>query len=83
MLIVVGAILISGRSLSDMLGKWYRRSYLFVTDFVKSTWSDFTQWRNEAKEKKWMMKDVVNKRVRRKKRGASTRRRNTRKRSLG
>lgn len=51
MLIVVGAILISGRSLSDMLGKWYRRSYLFVTDFVKSTWSDFTQWRNEAKEK--------------------------------
>ncbi|GAF23542.1 LOW QUALITY PROTEIN: cell division protein FtsK [Bacillus sp. JCM 19047] len=51
MLIVVGAILISGRSLSDMLGKWYRRSYLFVTDFVKSTWSDITQWRNEAKEK--------------------------------
>ncbi|MFS0786971.1 DNA translocase FtsK [Shouchella sp. 1P09AA] len=51
MLVVVGAILISGRSLSDMIGKVYRRSYLFITDFIKSTWSDFIQWRRDAKEK--------------------------------
>lgn len=50
-LVIIGVILISGRSLSDMLGKVYRRTYLFITDFISSTWKDLGEWRNQARSK--------------------------------
>ncbi|WP_078391449.1 DNA translocase FtsK [Shouchella patagoniensis] len=50
-LFIIGAILISGRSLADMLGKAYRRTYIFITDFMKALWQDFTEWRTQARKK--------------------------------
>ncbi|MCM3546968.1 stage III sporulation protein E, DNA translocase [Niallia circulans] len=64
-LIMIGAILISGRSFGEMVGKAYRRTYLFVTDFVKAAWQDFASWRKQAKVK--MNEERQQKKVRQKK----------------
>ncbi|WZY01249.1 DNA translocase FtsK [Bacillus sp. FSL W7-1360] len=50
-LLMSGAILISGYSLSALFGKLYRRSYLFITDMCKSIWTDIRTWHEQSREK--------------------------------
>ncbi len=50
-LFIVGLILLTGRSISDLLGKILRRSYVFVTDTISDSLAEVKEMKKEAKEK--------------------------------
>ncbi|MDQ0206284.1 FtsK/SpoIIIE family DNA translocase [Alkalicoccobacillus murimartini] len=50
-LMVIGVILITGRSVSEMLGKGFRRTYLGFVDFITSLFKESLQWSKQSREK--------------------------------
>ncbi|MFK3938754.1 DNA translocase FtsK [Alkalihalobacillus sp. NPDC078783] len=50
-LMVIGVILITGRSVAELLGKGFRKSYLGFIDFISSLFKEGMQWSKQSKEK--------------------------------
>ncbi|WP_059105221.1 FtsK/SpoIIIE family DNA translocase [Shouchella shacheensis] len=50
-LMIIGGILITGRSLSDLLGKLFRQTYLLLADTLAGLGVEFKSWRSSAREK--------------------------------
>ncbi|TSB46463.1 DNA translocase FtsK [Alkalicoccobacillus porphyridii] len=50
-LLIIGVILITGRSVSELLGKGFRSSYLTVADFFSSLFKESLQWSKQSREK--------------------------------
>ncbi|MCM3759508.1 DNA translocase FtsK [Alkalihalobacillus oceani] len=50
-LFMIGLILITGRSLSELIGKMFRRSYLFLSDSFRSFGAELKQMKERTKEK--------------------------------
>ncbi|MCM3713254.1 FtsK/SpoIIIE family DNA translocase [Halalkalibacter oceani] len=50
-LFMIGLILITGRSLSELIGKLFRRSYLFLSDSFRSFGAELKQMKERTKEK--------------------------------
>lgn len=50
-LFMIGLILITGRSLSELIGKMFRRSYLFLSDSFRSFGAEMKQMKERTKEK--------------------------------
>ena len=50
-LMIIGTILITGRSVSELLGKGFRKTYLGIVDFMTSLFKESLQWSKQSKEK--------------------------------
>lgn len=50
-LFIIGFILLTGKSISELVGKVFRRSYLFVSDTISALFSEIGQMGKKTKEK--------------------------------
>ncbi|WP_017727377.1 FtsK/SpoIIIE family DNA translocase [Halalkalibacterium ligniniphilum] len=66
-LFITGIILVTGRSITDLIGKGIRRGYLFLLDLVEKTKQDLKNWKKDVSSKLKEEKEEQSKKASRKK----------------